>query len=256
MPDRSRLPIVVLAGLGICLTSCGGSRAHLFAAQFGGPDRLITNEYAFHNPTAAGIARSSQWFVTSGSLFVRSGSATNGRLDHASADARSSKGTNSAVFRAYTKMRFRPDYRVTFKLRARSGRHSAREAIVPWDGIHLMLNAGSPQVAYYVSLYRRDGRAVIKKKTAPGPVNGGSYQALSRYMPGRIRPGRWTWVRVDARRSEMGAVTIDLYEAGALVATATDDRTISGSPPLAEGRLGIRADETIFSIEDLTVDQF
>ena len=111
---------------GVWATSCGGSHAPDFAAEFGGPDRLITNEYAFHNPTADGIARSAQWFVTSGSLFVRSGSATNGRLDHASVDAGSSTGTNSAVFRGYTKRRFRPDFRVTFNLRIETGREPAR----------------------------------------------------------------------------------------------------------------------------------
>jgi hypothetical protein len=240
--------------LGIALAACGGSQAALFVAEFGGPDRLLTNEYGQYNPHASGLVRSPQWFVTSGSLFIRSEAATNGHLDRITPNAHSSNGTNSAVFRAYTKQRFHPDYGVIFELRVGTPRHG--EGLHnPWDGVHLMLNAQSAQAAYYVSLYRRDGQAVIKKKTPPGPVAGGTYQALSKYVPDRIRPGRWTQVRVDVRRSNTGAITIDLYEAGMLLATATDDRTISDSPPLTAGRLGIRADETIFSVKDLTVDR-
>jgi hypothetical protein len=117
-----------------------------------------------------------------------------------------------------------------------------------------MINAQSPSAAYYTSLYRRDGDAVIKKKTAGGPVAGGSYQELSTYVPSEIRPGQWTEIRIDVRRSQGGAETIDLYEGEKLLITATDDPTISGSPSYGVGRLGIRADKTNFSIKDLIVE--
>ncbi len=246
---------VTLAALAVALSACGEDRAPLFEARLQGPDRLLSNEYAFHHPRAPGAVRSPQWFVTSGSLFLRSGAATDGRLDHFAPDPRSLHATNSAVFRAYTWRRFRPDYRVSFELRIRPRQPSSGAAAASWDGVHLMLEARGPGDAYYVSLYRRDGQAVIKKKTSPGPIDGGSYRALSKYVSCPIMPGRWTQIEVDARESETGAVTIDLYEGGALVATASDDLAVSGTPPLREGRLGIRADETTFEIRELTVAQ-
>src|ERR1043166_249924 len=41
---------------------------------------LVTNEYAYYNPTASG-ARSSQWVMTSGSLFARDGAGWSGVPD-------------------------------------------------------------------------------------------------------------------------------------------------------------------------------
>lgn len=252
---RASRPAVVLAiVLTSLLSGCGSdARATLFTADFGGPDRLLTNEYATYHPRAKGIVRSSQWLVTSGSLFIRSGVATNGRVDHVAPNAQSTNGTNSGTFRAYTRQRFSADYKVTFELRVRRPRKAHGPARVAWDGVHLMVDSASPAAAYYVSLYRRDGFAVIKKKTAGGPIAGGSYRALSQYVPSHIRPDRWIAVRVEVRRSSPEAVTIDLYEGGTLVTTATDDPAIAHSPSYMNGRLGIRADETVFAVKDLVV---
>jgi hypothetical protein len=239
----------------IALSACGAAAEPLFSLDLQGPDRLLTNEYAEHHPEAAGIVRSRQLFVTSGSLFLRDGAATNGHLDHIAANRRSSKGTNSAVFRAYTRRRFAGDYQVRFELWLRAPQRVAGLLDAPWDGLHLIVNAQSPEAAYYVSLYRRDGTAVIKKKTAGGPVAGGSYQELSKYLPSKITPEHWTEVRIDVRRSAGGEVTIDLYEAGALLTTASDDPAITGSAPFSGGRLGIRADKTRFAIKDLSVER-
>jgi hypothetical protein len=247
--------VVVVALLlgGWALVAGGRSPGTLFVARFGGPDRLLTNEYATYHPHARGIVRSAQWMVTSGSLFIQAGAATNGHLDRIPPNAHSTNGTNSTVFRAYTKQHFVANYRVAFKLRVRAPRPGAPPQTVAWNGVHLMVNAESPAAAYYVSMYRQDGFAVIKKKTAGGPVAGGTYQALSQYVPTRITPGHWTAIRVDVRQSEGGSVTIDLYEGGTLVVTATDDPALSGSAAYTSGRLGIRADETVFAIKELTV---
>ena len=233
----------------------GDSADVLFEADFGGPDRLLTNEFAMHHPTSPQAVSSPQWFVTSGSLFIRAGAATNGRLDDLAADPRSLGATNSAVFRAYTKERFQPDYQVVFEVRVEPPRTVAGLRPAPWDGLHLMLDAESPEAAYYVSLYRRNGEAVIKKKTPGGSAAGGSYVALSTYVPSRLRSGRWSKVRVDVRRAGPRAVTIDLYENGMLLATATDDQAVSESAPFTGGRVGIRADKTSFAIRGMTIEE-
>jgi hypothetical protein len=245
------IALAVAAAIG----ACGAGAKPLFTAHLEGPDRLLTNEYAEHNPGAAGIVHSGQWFVTSGSLFLANEAMTNGHIDHIAANARSSKGTNSAIFRAYTRRPFSGDYQVTFDLWLRAPQAVAGLETAPWDGLHLIINAQSPSAAYYVSLYRRDGQAVIKKKSAGGPVAGGSYQELSKYLPSKVRPEQWTEIRIDVRRSEPDAETIDLYEGGVLLSTATDDPTITGSPSFGAGRLGIRADKTRFAIKDLSINR-
>jgi hypothetical protein len=235
--------------------ACGAAAKPLFTANLQGPDRLLTNEYAEHNPDAPGIVRSAQWFVTSGSLFLANGALTDGHIDHIAANARSSHGTNSAVFRAYTRQHFSGNYQVTFDLWLRAPQAVAGLETASWDGLHLIINAQSPSAAYYVSLYRRDGQAVIKKKSAGGPIAGGSYQELSKYVPSTVRPQHWTELRIDVRRSEPDAETIDLYEGGALLITATDAPAVTGSPSFGAGRLGIRADKTRFAIKDFSINR-
>jgi hypothetical protein len=248
------LLVAAASATALALSGLGGSKDLLFEAEFGGPDRLLSNEFAFRHPDSPDAVVSPQWFVTSGSLFVRSGAATNGSLDDRPANPSSTTGTNSAVFRTYTKQRFRPNYRVTFEVRVEPPRDVPGLSPAPWDGLHLMVDADSPEAAYYVSLYRRNGQSVIKKKTPGGTVAGGSYTPLSRYVPCHIRPGRWTEVRVDVRGDGSHGVTIDLYEDGTLLTTATDQSSLSGSPPFTEGRIGIRADKTNFSIKDLRIE--
>jgi hypothetical protein len=252
---RLWLPVIALGVAAGATVAASGAPGPLFVAQFSGPDRLLTNEFATHNPNARGIARSAQWIVTSGSLFVHAGAATNGRLDHIAPNARSSNGTNSAVFRTYTKQTFSGSYRVSFQLRVRPPQPVAGLLEESWDGVHLIVNAQSPQAAYYVSLFRRDGQAAIKKKTLGGPSNGGTYHLLTQYVPCRIVPGRWTEVQVDIRQSAEGATALTLSEAGAPVVRATDTAATSGSPPYLSGRLGVRADKTEFAIRKLIVTE-
>lgn len=252
---RLWLPLIALIVAAGATVAASGAPGPLFVARFGGPDRLLTNEFATHNPNARGIARSAQWIVTSGSLFIRSGTATNGRLDHLAPNARSSNGTNSAVFRVYTKQPFSGSYRVSFQLRVRAPQPVAGLPEESWDGVHLIVNAQSPQAAYYVSLFRRDGQAAIKKKTLGGPSNGGTYRLLTSYVPSLIVPGRWTEVRIDVRQSAAGATTLTLYEAGTAVLSATDTLATTGSPPYISGRLGIRADKTTFAVKNLIVTE-
>jgi hypothetical protein len=244
------LLVAVAAATALALSGLGGSDDLLFEAEFEGPDRLLSNEFAFRHPRSPEAVVSPQWFVT----FVRAGAGTNGSLDDRAANPRSTTGTNSAVFRTYTKRRFHPSYRVTFEVRVDPPRDVPGLRPAPWDGLHLMVDADSPEAAYYVSLYRRNGQSVIKKKTPGGSVAGGSYTPLSHYVPCHIRPGHWTEVRVDVRGDGSRAVTIDLYENGTLLTTATDQTSLSGTPPFTEGRIGIRADKTTFAIRDFQIE--
>jgi hypothetical protein len=248
------LLVAAASATALALGGLRGSDEPLFEPDFDGPDRLLTNEFAFRHPNSPDAVGSTQWFVTSGSFFVRANTATNGSLDDKATGPHSTVATNSAVFRAYTKRRFRPSYQVTFDVRVEPPREVPGLRPAPWDGLHLMIDADSPEAAYYVSLYRRNGEAVIKKKTPGGSVAGGSYKALSRYVPCHIEPGRWSEVRLDVRSAGPRAITIDLYEDGTLLATATDQPSLSGTPPFTEGRLGIRADKTNFAIKDMSVE--
>src|SRR5437762_3088405 len=45
----------------------------LLSDGFSGPDRLLTNEFAYWNPDRPGAVQHSVWEMTSGSLFVRNG---------------------------------------------------------------------------------------------------------------------------------------------------------------------------------------
>jgi len=250
---RARRSRAALAALGcevallLAVVSAPGSSVVLFADSFAGPPGLITNEYAAHHPADASSRLSPDWIVTSGSLFGGNGVATDGAIDRGHVGPASTGTTDSAVFRAYTRARFEPSYSIRFD--ARIG-PPARPSGPAWDGFHVMVCARSPAAAYYVSVARRDRRSVIKKKTAGGPVAGGSYRPISRYRPFRFPDGRFEPVRIDVTRNGDESVSIDLYVAGRLVVSATDE----GSAAYAgAGRIGLRADWTQVWIRDLQV---
>src|SRR5438270_414667 len=74
----------------------------LFADRFtraNGPNNLITNEYAFRNPTDVKAVRSTKWETTSGSLFVKRGVGWTGVPDGCKPDRYSQTCNDSAVFR-------------------------------------------------------------------------------------------------------------------------------------------------------------
>lgn len=250
---RARRSRAALAALGcevallLALVSAPGSSVVLFADSFAGPRGLITNEYAAHHPADVSSRLSPAWLVTSGSLFRGGGVATDGAIDRGRVDAGSTGTTDSAVFRAYTRARFEPTYSVRFHVRVGP---PARPVGPAWDGFHVIVCARSPASAYYVSVARRDGRAVIKKKTAGGPVAGGSYRAISPYRPFVFPRGRFEPVRIDVTRNDNDSVSIDLYVAGRQIVSATD----GGSAAYAgAGRVGLRADWTQVWIRDLEV---
>jgi hypothetical protein len=250
---RGRPSRAALAALGcelallLAVVSAPGDAVVLFADSFSGPPGLITNEYAAHHPADARSRTSPGWVVTSGSLFEAGSAATDGAIDRGRADAGSTGTTDSAVFRAYTRAWFEPSYSIRFDARVAP---PARPAGPAWDGFHVIVCARSPASAYYVSVARRDGRTVIKKKTAGGPIAGGSYAAISPYRSFAFPEDRFEPVRIDVTRNGDESVSIDLYVAGRQIVSATDATRAAYS---GAGRIGLRADWTQVWIRDLRV---
>lgn len=222
-------------------------------------DGLITNEYAFSGHTFDGAAvMSDEWQVTSGSLFAKGCVGWTGVPDDAHGgttrvDATSSNVTNSGVFRARTVRSDYADITVTFDV-------WVNEFVVAgpslpaqnWDGLHVFLRYLSPFNLYYVSVIRRDGAVVIKRKVSgipaaeasptaesagnpngyyEGPTgnvsNHGAYYTLAQTPTGRhpARLNAWLAVSVSACTNPTGTVTLTAALDGHEVLRATDDAT-------------------------------
>ena len=223
----------------------------LLAARFGRPDRLITNEYARWNPKSRIAVRSPVWRVTSGSLFARDGAGWTGAPDAVRPNARSTNATGSAIFRAVTWRRF-GDVSVSLSLLNNGLSTTRRTPGHGWDGVHVFLRYHSPYSLYAVSVNRRDGRIVVKKKVPGGSANRGSYYQLARPVSYEIPYDRWQRVRASVETNRDGSVTLRVYVRDKLVVTATD-RGIGGPPLTAPGRVGLRGDNDDFAIDDFVV---
>ncbi len=214
--------------------------------------RLITNEYAFRNPSASDAHIDSTWEVTSGSLFGTNGGDYSGIPDHRSPNAASTNGTNSAVFRCRTKRSNFGDVAVEFNLRnvklydhTGVGPHS-------YDGVHVWVRYQSEYQLYAVTVNRRDSQVVIKKKVPGGISNGGTYFTLAQAHY-RVPFGASQHVRVVARNVANGAVMLALQIDGRTLIQTLDAGTIGGAPIVNPGRLGIRGDNTEFYFDGFKV---
>ena len=109
-----------------------------------------------------------------------------------------------------------------------------------YDGAHIWVRYQSEYELYAVSVDRRDGIMVIKKKCAGGPDNGGTYYDLNHEMPGFPIPfDSWQKVTVNVYDQPDGSVTITASRDGYTMA-ATD--TGVGCAPLHGGGVGVRGD--------------
>lgn len=173
-----------------------------------------------------------EWLVTSGDMRVQDGTAR----------------TASPVFRAVTR---RGDFR-NVEVRLRLLNHGLTEGPltprVDWDGVHVFLRYQSQFHLYYASVNRRDGTAVIKKKTPGGPSNGGTYHDLCRYEKHSVPYGAWQDIRVSVRDEGRG-VRIEAWADGARIASAFDDG-VGGPPIRSPGRVGLRADNADIEFDD------
>jgi len=220
--------------------------AILVADEFDRLDGLITNEYAFWNPSANDRVVSSIWSMNSGSLFARSGAGWTGVPDDREPDALSTNGNNSAIFRMISNRGGITGVETSFRLRNEGFISTASTPPVAWDGIHVMLRYASEESLYYASVNRRDGTTQIKKKVPGGPSNGGTYYTLASGIFA-FTQNVWQEIRATIVTQWNGTVRIELWDNGKLVVAATDSGV--GGPIIPSGVIGIRGDNTQFSID-------
>jgi hypothetical protein len=226
---------------------------HLFSDTFGASDGLITNEYAFWNPTSSSAVQSTNWEMNSGSLFRQSSTAWTGKPDATGPNATSSNGNDSVVFRMMTKRADFGNVAVSVKVRNNGLVTTSRTPAQTYDGIHFWVRYQAENSMYYLSANRRDNVVLIKKKVPGGPTNGGTYYTLSSNVSHTVPYGSWQNLKATAKNNSDGSVTISLYAEGVLLVSATDHGT--GGPPItAPGKTGLRGDNCNFNFDDFTVD--
>ena len=231
-------------------TTAPPSPVALLGDSFSHADGLMTNEYAFWNPSAPDRVVDPNWEMTSGSLFAVNGVGWSGVPDDHEPNALSTNGTDSAIFRMVSRSSSFSNVRVSLRLRHEGFVSTPTTPPVAWDGVHLFLRYVSEESLYYASVNRRDNTTQIKKKVPGGPSNGGTYYTLG---SGRftVVPGAWQDISATIIDRSDGSVAIQLFANGVLVASAVDTGT--GGPQIRAGRLGVRGDNSQFSLDDFSV---
>lgn len=250
--------------LACALVSCGkiptgptSINQMLFEDSFTGyQDGLITNEYAFWNPSRADSKHSLKWELTSGSLFAVSGEGWTGVPDNIGPNALSSNGTNSAIFRLTTKQRDFGDVSFSFDLLNQSLTETTTTPRSLLDGVHILLRYQNEENLYYASVNRRDNTSVIKKKVPGGISNNGTYYELSKYVGHNVYYGGWQSVTSTVKNNTDGSVSIELYLGGQVIVRATDDGSLGGPSIRNSGKIGIRGDNADLKFKNFKVRVF
>lgn len=217
------------------------------------PAVLVTNEYAYWNPTHSDAVISSEWEMTSGSLFANNGYGYTGPIDAGRPNALSSPYTDSAIFRLNTRNYNFGDATVAFDLDVAGLTSTTRTPAVDWDGVHIWLRYQSQYSLYYASVGRRDGHIVIKKKCPGGPSNDGTYYTLGKEISGYpIKFGGWMNVSANVHNNPDGSVSITAYRGTQAVVTGTDTG-VGCAPITSPGAVGIRGDNAKFNFRNFTV---
>jgi hypothetical protein len=244
-----RRSIAACAALAVAATTLGLLAGGSPVPRHRGPGAmvLLTNEFAYHHPADDAAARSAAWWVTSGSLFGEGDYLWSGHPDDGRPGPASRPWTGSAVLRAVTARADYTDVAVRFDLRVNGLTQTARTAARQFDGVHVMLRYQSEESTYYVSVGRRDGRYAIKRKTAGGPSNGGTYVTLASTdspSPPAMRTG---WHTVEAAIHGSRTVVVSLRIDGVPILRATEHRPAADVVPPA-GRVGLRGDNCDFLV--------
>jgi hypothetical protein len=224
----------------------------VFAPSFPPDTRLVSNDYAYYNPTDSHARRSADWKVTSGSLFARDGTGWTGVPDARTPNRGSTNGTGSAIFRTVTARRAFGNVAISFDLLNEGYVTTSKTPAHPWDGVHLFLHYRSQHSLYVLSLNRRDDTVLVKKKQPGGPSNGGTYQTLGAPVAYTPPLDRWQHVSATITTNADGTVTITATINGINLLARTD--TGATSPPLTRpGAIGFRGDNTEFQFRDIRV---
>jgi len=219
-----------------------GAQPHRISDDFHGPDGLIAAE---HHPATD----DSHWEVTSGSLFRLDDTGWSGQPDAGGPPP----ATGSAVFRMVSVDRGLSDVDVSVRLRVDALSETERTPARDYDGLHVWLRYESDKMLYAVSVDRRDGQMIIKKKCEGGDDNGGTYYDLAPWVRDMPIPfGTWQQVFVSVRDQPDGSVKINASRDGAQM-EAIDDG-VGCAPLRGNGGVGIRGDNAEFRLADITVD--
>lgn len=221
----------------------------LLTDDFDRPDGLVTNEFAYFNPGDRAAVRSPIWVVTSGSLFVQDHAGWTGVPDRGDPGPRSATVNDSSVFRVVTRRTDFQNVTVSFSLLVQ--RFLAGAGSPGFQGVHVFLRYQSPQLLYVLSVDRRDGVMVIKKKVPGGPSAGGTYYTLA-MVHGHAVSGRWEQVRASAVNVSEG-VELKVWLNGQLRLKALDNGMGDTAPINQPGRVGVRGDYTEFKFDNFTV---
>jgi hypothetical protein len=232
---RSLAAAALLAGL-----PAAAAAQVLFSDPFSQyPNGVVTSEYQHASGTCP---CSTLWDMTSGTLYAASGHGWTGAPD----------ATNhSAIFRMTTFKDDIGDAAVTFRLYNKGFVTTSRTPAQVYDGVHVWLRYQSAfGPLYALTVNRRDGAVVIKKKVpgGPSPSDGGTYYTLatgSFAVPISI----WQSVKASAKNNPDGSVTLELYANGKLLARAVDNGSVGGAPFRAAGRIGLRGDNDNFMFD-------
>ena len=227
----------------------------LLRDSFDGPDGVITNEYAYYNPWDSDAASSETWEAENGTMFRRSGTLWTGVPDSGDVDRLSQERNGSQQARFWTRRSDLGDVTVSMRLRHEryTDGHDGAETH-SWDGVKLWLRRGGRTgsfALYTAEVNRRQGNVMIQKKCAGSD----EYTVLAQSAPGShpALAGRWERVAGTVRTNDDGSVSLALVRSGRTLLTARDAGAGGCAPITAAGRVGIRSDNTQFSVDDFEV---
>jgi hypothetical protein len=225
---------------------------------------LITNEYAHALPNNVGVHLSAYWDVPCGSLFLRNGNGFTGSpVDgHPVATRDSSSSNNSAQLRMVTKATWPADSSVALNVRLNAMSTDGGSGLPDqvYDGYHVFLRWQSEYDLYAVSMARRNGTIVIKRKFPGGPFpsNGGTYYPLLADVSSPTVLGRWQSIQAQAVTLPDDGVEITATLDGREVMRAVDTGYVLPdgghvAPITYGGHAGIRGDNTEFEFNAFEV---
>jgi len=146
--------------------------------------------------------------------------------------------TSAPTFRAHTVKRRYGN--VSLSVRFRINRYEGDDRA--WDGVHFGFRYQSQDDLYYVSVARRDGNLVVKRKL------GSRYQQLAA-LPHAVALGRWHHAHIEVRSNRTGPVGITV-EVDDVVLRVNDRQPGRLRNP---GRISVRSDRVEADFDDLSI---